>query len=366
MELVTKPDLAEVLARFEAWWTGEPLERPLVTIEVEPARPPKEPGKWHGSFRERWMDAEYVLGCVEARIQNGVFLGETVPVYMPFLGPEVCATLFGAELEFKDEETSYSVPPVKHVRDVLAMEPAFSGVYWEKIQQLTDMSLERGRGRWITGVTDLHTNGDLLAALRDPQELCVDCAEDLEGVRLACEHVTDWFASIFDDLYARIAAAGQPCTTWTPALAMTPWYTISCDFMCMISPSMFRTAILPSICREIEHMTYSLFHLDGPGALRHLDALLELDELDGIQWVYGAGAGPASRWIDVYRRVQQAGKCLQIVGYYGLDEFREVAPYLKPQGLWFWPIGSFPRSDAEEFLRWTTGWAAGNHWSSGS
>lgn len=360
MELAAKPDLPEVLARFEAWWECRLLDRPLVTIDVEPARPVELPDKRHGSFRERWMDAEYVLDCVEARIESGVFLGDTIPTYMPFLGPEVCATLFGSELEFKDEETSYSIPPVRRVRDILAMAPDFSGVYWEKIRQLTDLSLERGRNRWITGVTDLHTNGDLMAALRDPRELCFDCADDLEGVRLACQHVTDSFASIFDDLYGRIAAAGQPCTTWTPALAMAPWYTISCDFICMISPTMFREAILPSICREIEHMKYSLFHLDGPGALKHLDSLLELNELDGIQWVYGAGAGPAARWVDVYRRIQNAGKCLQIVGYYGLDEFREVAPYLKPQGVWFWPIGSFRRADAEEFLRWATEWAAGS------
>lgn len=122
---------------------------------------------------------------------------------------------------------------------------------------------------------------------------------------------------------------------------------------------MFREAILPSLRREIGHMKYSLFHLDGPGALKHLDALLELDELDAVQWVYGAGAGPAARWLDVYRRIQDAGKGLQIVGYGGLDEFRAVAPYLTPQGVWFWPIGRFHRGEAEAFLRWTSDWAAG-------
>ncbi|MGI6416415.1 MAG: hypothetical protein ACOX1P_12160 [Thermoguttaceae bacterium] len=357
MELATKPDLPEVLARFEAWWNRQPLKRPLVTIEVEPDRPPQLPGKHHGSVRERWMDVEYVLDCVEARIEAGVYLGDTVPIYMPFLGPEICAALFGAELVFKSEETSYSVPSVRRVRDLLAMEPDFSSPYWETIRQLTDLSLQRGRGRWITGVTDLHTNGDLLAAVRDPQQLCLDCADDLEGVRLACEHVTDWFPAIFDDLYGRIAAAGQPCTTWTPGVAMAPWYTISCDFICMISPAMFGEAILPSLRREIGHMKYSLFHLDGPGALKHLDALLELEELDAVQWVYGAGAGPAARWLDVYRRIQDAGKGLQIVGYGGLEELRAVAPYLKPQGVWFWPIGRFCRTEAEAFLRWTSDWA---------
>ena len=310
-------------------------------------------------MRDRWMDVDYVLDCVEARMEADVFLADTLPIYMPFLGPELCATLFGAELEFLNDVTSYSIPVVKQVRRSWPSSRTSIRLYWNTIRRLTDLSLERGRGRWITGVTDLHTNGDLLAALRNPQDLCTDCADDLEGVRLACQYVTDWFAPMFHDLYGRIAAAGQPCTTWTPAVATAPWYTISCDFICMISKPMFAEAILPSIVREIDEMQYSLFHLDGPGALRHLDALLELPGLSGIQWVYGAGAGPAERWIDVYRRIQAAGKSLQVVGYSGLDEFKAVAPHLKCQGLWFWPIGRYSREEAEEFIAWSRRWAAG-------
>lgn len=209
MDFAAKPDYPAVLSRFEAWWRNEPLDRPLVTIEVEPADPPRLPQKRHASVRDCWLDVEYVLDCVEARVEAGVFLADTVPIFMPFLGPEVCAALFGAELRFENNVTSYSVPVVKHVRDILAIQPNFDAIYWKTIRQLTDLSIQRGRGRWITGVTDLHTNGDLLASLRDPQELCLDCADDLEGVRLACEHVTDSFPLIFDDLCDRIAAAGK-------------------------------------------------------------------------------------------------------------------------------------------------------------
>ena len=69
--------------------------------------------------------------------------------------------------------------------------------------------------------------------------------------------------------------------------------------------------------------------------------------------------GRPRRWINVYRRIQAAGKSLQVVGYSGLDEFKAVAPYLKCQGLWFWPIGRFSREEAEEFICWSRRWAAG-------
>ncbi|MEM2848747.1 MAG: trimethylamine corrinoid protein 2, partial [Candidatus Bathyarchaeia archaeon] len=50
----------------------------------------------------------------------------------------------------------------------------------------------------------------------------------------------------------------------------------------------------------------------GPMALNNLDILLKVDSIDGIQWVPGAGALPMSKWVNVCRRVLDAGRCLQI------------------------------------------------------
>ena len=52
---------------------------------------------------------------------------------------------------------------------------------------------------------DLHTNGDLAAALRNPQDLCLDLATDLAGVRAAVDHVNRWFGPMFEDLWAASA-----------------------------------------------------------------------------------------------------------------------------------------------------------------
>ncbi len=65
---------------------------------------------------------------------------------------------------------------------------------------------------------------------------------------------------------------------------------------------------LPGIEAECQHLDASIYHLDGPNALQHLDSLLEVDELNAIQWVFGAVNGPASKWMDVYKKCQEAGK----------------------------------------------------------
>ncbi len=356
MALVTKPDYEECMDRVEAWWAREVIDRPPVRIEVRPRKPGRKVRSHHASLRDRWLDADYALDCAEAAVENGLFLAETFPRYMPNLGPEICATLYGAELEFT-ENTSWSVPCVGNIRDVLAMHPDFEGPYWKLIRRMTELSCQRGAGKWITAVADLHTNADLLAALRDPQALALDYADDFEGVRLACRHVTPHFRLIYEDLRGRIGA-DQPGSTWGAVLARGSMYYASCDFICMISPKMFAQTVLPAIQWEIDQLDHSIFHLDGPGALKHLEALLAIGRLDAIQWTYGAGAGSAADWIEVYQRVQRAGKGFEVHAA-DLADARAVLEHVRPEGLWLNVAGSYSRQEAEAFLaelrRWTAG-----------
>jgi len=357
MELRYKPDFEAVVERFEAWWRCEIIDRPPVTLAVEPTAAPKLPAKEHPTIRDCWMDVEYSVECFEASLETAVLVGETVPLYWPNLGPEVTATLFGCELDFSGT-TSWSRPIAASCREIAHLQPDLRTVYWDVLHRMTDLSLARGEGRWITGLTDLHTNADLLAALRDPQELCLELAEDIEAVRAACDHVTDYFPLIYEDMYGPIAAAGHPAATWAPVLHRGRMYPVSCDLICMISPEMFARAVLPSLQREMQYLDRCIFHLDGPDALRHLDVLLAQEDLDALQWVYGAGNGPAARWIDVYRKAQEAGKCIQLLCE-DLDDAMTVAENLHPEGLWFCPGGRYARDEAEAFIKHVERWAAG-------
>ena len=60
-------------------------------------------------------------------------------------------------------------------------------------------------------------------------------------------------------------------------------------------------------------MDYTLYHLDGVGAIRHLPALLEIDEIDAIQWTPGVGQpqGGSPQWYDLYRQILDAGKSVE-------------------------------------------------------
>jgi len=46
--------------------------------------------------------------------------------------------------------------------------------------------------------------------------------------------------------------------------------------------------------------------------LPHLDSLLAIEELDGIQWVPGEGQSWGTCWADLYCRILEAGKKVEL------------------------------------------------------
>jgi hypothetical protein len=80
-------------------------------------------------------------------------------------------------------------------------------------------------------------------------------------------------------------------------------------------------------------MDHNVFHLDGKGMLRHLDVLLELPEIQAIQWVQGVGSDqPILQWLEVIKKIQAAGK--GVVVDLQLDEVEPFMSAMKPQGLY--------------------------------
>ena len=93
----------------------------------------------------------------------------------------------------------------------------------------------------------------------------------------------------------------------------------------------------------------SVFHLDGPGAVRHVDALLEIDALDAIQWVPGAGNPTAVAWLPMLRRIQSAGRSLYITA--PAEEVAEILESLSPRGLMISVTGVFSSlNEGEQFI----------------
>lgn len=340
-----KPDFEQVLNRFEAWWEGAVIDRPLVSITVP--KPPSqclpEPveRKWP-SQRDRWMDIDYQVETRVSNLSNRIYLGDSLPVTIPNLGPEVFSAFYGCELTFS-ESTSWTEPILLDWSDAslaaLRIDP--DNVYYRWILDMTKALLDAGRGRFIVGYTDLHPGGDALAAFRDPQNLLIDTLESPDAIKHVCRQITMDFLGVFDHYHALLSAAGMPSTTWSKSVCKGKMHVPSNDFACMIGDQAFQDLFLPSIVAECRHMDRCLYHLDGPQALRFLDMLLDIPDIHAIQWVPGAGQDYWADWLDVYRRIQARGKSMQILSV-PLGDLALLFENLRPEGVWISSLSDVP------------------------
>jgi len=348
-------DWEKRLARQDAFWQREIINRPVIciTLPKQNQRYPSPPATiWH-SQRERWEDAEYIAALSLARVMNTEYLGDALPACWPNLGPDVFSAFLGAELEY-GETTSWSKPILHDWRDAAKIRFSEGNYYWRKILEMTDAMLAVGKGKFYTGITDLHPGGDAIAALRDPMQLNIDLVDSPQEVKKLLNHVTEVYLRIFDFFCDKLQAAGQAISSWPGIVSSRRWYVPSNDFSCMISKEMFDEFFLEGIAAECRHTQASIYHLDGPGALRHLDSLLAIPELNAIQWVPGAGHGRAVDWLPVYKKCQAAGKGLQI-GLH-VDEWDTIRQELRPEGLWLSIHGIRSPNEADALLRQATKW----------
>lgn len=345
--------LAAANARYDAWWHGRRLDRPPISLWIEGPTPPGTPRSTHADLRSRWMDAEFQVATALAHLEARPALGDTVPSYLPNVGPDLVSTLFGAELVF-GESTSWCQHTVHELADwerFIATPPDFNNPYWLAIEEMTTLAAERFAGRsFYVAQPDLHGNFDILTGLRGPEALCLDLLDDPELVRRACAHATRAYLEAYRRVYRRLTELGQPCTTWCSYLHTGPAYVPSCDFLCLVSREVGEDLIRPAIEQEIAPLERTIFHLDGPQALHQLDMVLRLPRLNAVQWVYGAGHGRASDWLDVYRKIRRAGKAVQVLAE-DVPDALNVLRELGPDGVWLTLCTPFRSAGrAEEFI----------------
>jgi len=354
---VFKPDYEQAKQRIDAWWNGEILDRPLTYItfpKPENERVPV-PQSQHPTHRDRYMDVDFQADRALAQIANNVYYGDAMPVAMPNLGPDVFAAFYGCPLEF-GAHTSWS-KPILHdwsPENVDRIRLDTDNLYYKKILELTDAYIERGKGKFIVGVTDLHAGGDAIAAFRDPQNLCLDMLTNPDEVKALVDRVTDDLFKLYDVYRERTRTAGMPCSSWIHLVSDGLFHIPSNDFSCMISDAQFEDIFLPGIARECAHMTHNIYHLDGPKALRFLDRLLEVPNLQAIQWVPGAGNEGWRRWLHVYKRIQQARRGFMVwVNAAELDEFMDA---IGPQGAFLTVSGVKNQEEADAVLKKVARW----------
>jgi hypothetical protein len=333
MELECKPDFNKAMERIYAWYSQAIIDRPPIRFSAHNAEYVISPHlkKVWPTLKERWFDSEYQVDLFIDSIKGKKFYAETFPVFWPNLGPEVYTAFHGSELEYM-EVTSYSVPFLRNPDDINQIRFNKNNPYFKKIEEMTLLALEKCRGRFLVGYTDLHPGMDCVAAWMDPQQLCIDLLINpglvKQLIRLANLHFQEVF-DYFDDM---LKLHNQLSVTWMGIPSYGKMHIPSSDFSAMISTDLYLEFVHPVTVSEVIPMTHNVYHMDGKGVARHIDHILDIKEINAIQWVQGMGTdAPIMQWIPFIKKIRAAGKSLVLD--LQLSELEDFISAVDPEGI---------------------------------
>ncbi len=316
MKRIIKKDTNEVVQRAEAWWNGDPDAGPLVAVTAPLPDAVPYSGPTTDELDAWWTDPDYVIPRLEHQLTGTFYGGAAMPVIFPVATGLVAITCkyLGAPNRYIDRNTSWSDPIIEDwaTRPLLNFDE--NNLWWRKSRALLEAGVELIRSKGyeaFVGIPDLNGPTEVLAGLRGTQKLAMDFYDNPEDIRPALREVQDaWFEAFNRSSAIANRCGGHYC--WMRVPSQEPMIDLQSDVSCLLSKEMFDEHFLPFIREQAERIDRTIYHLDGPGAIRHLDSLLEIDSLDGIQWVQGAGAGRMSEWIDLCKRILVGGKLLHV------------------------------------------------------
>jgi 5-methyltetrahydrofolate--homocysteine methyltransferase len=297
---------------WTAWWKGE-LDRAIVLtgqkIVPNGVELPHAPG-FTAQFPLE-MPADEVIDRYEPHLAAQRWHGDNYPKWWPNFGPGVMAGFMGATVKV-DERTVWFEPAERVEPADLHFEFDEENVWWRRVLELTATAVKRWDGKVAVAHTDLGGNLDILASFLTTERLLyylVDCPDEI--ARLVGE-ITKLWIRYYDKLYQVIREARRGTTPWAAIWSPGRCYMMQSDFCYMISPAMFERFVLPDLTACCEMLDHPFYHLDGKGQLPHLDLLLGIEKLRGIQWIPGDGQPPPEQWPDVLKRIRAAGKLCQL------------------------------------------------------
>ena len=354
MKGVCRADFDAVADRWDAFWRGE-NRRPMVMAVLPKAgvEPVSKPPYASGADGQFGPAIDQLLRWEETHD----FLGDALPFYYLEFGADHFASLLGADLTFRDNEPGgWAVP---FVEDLDAVDLRFrrEGKWWQRTVAFAEALRARSEGRVLLAAPTLVATVDALAAVRGPERLLLDMVDNPAAVHRALAQITRAHGEILEALAGLLDFRTFGSINRHGCYGRGRINLPQCDFSCMISPEMFGEFVVPCLREEMRRFDGVEYHLDGPDALRHLEALCGLEDLDVIQWVPGAGNGEQQDWSWLHQRIDGLGKGQ--IRYGNACELQRIQQTCRDRrqvfGLW-----APSRAEAEESLAAWPAYPAGS------
>lgn len=328
-------------------------DRPLIYIVIETQEPfrPKPALPYHHHFLRYTADTpeENIIDAIDYHLCGLEYLGDAYPMYY-FHSPVLSSAFMGAKAVIGDKSVWMEADEKLPLSEVtLKFDP--ENIYWKRTLNLYKAAVKFWNGSVLLGMVGMGGNLDTVVPFSGNEELLFAINDEPDEIkRLLYEaHICWW--KYFDSINDIIRDTNPGYACWTPYFSEVPTYILQCDFAAMIGPETFKQLVLPELSASAKRQKNVFFHLDGPDMVRHLDHILSIPDLRGIQWVPGPNIKFSDKIsIDILKQIKAAGKLinLQIVSVENFEEIDHVSDKLGSlSGVFLNTVNIFKQEDKD-------------------
>jgi len=313
-----------VIDNYRKWWKGE-LGRPILPLIItgaDPGRPePKAPRLSFSNCSDLSIPAEAIIDRMDYDFSSYEFYGDSFPcIAMHQFGAGVAAAFLGSRLDNADDTVWFHPLPDIPIEELHLTYDA-ENIWFRRIKDLYQAGVKKWGDSVCLAMTDIGGTMDILASLLGTEKLLFELNDNPKEVLRLCNEISDLWMKFFKEL-GEIIRGQRVFSDWSAILSEQPTYMLQCDFCYMIGPQMFKQFIYDDLSKTAAVLDKPFYHLDGIGELVHLDHLLSIDSIKGIQWIPGAGDPEMQDWSELYSKISASGKKIMAPSWPGkLDKY---------------------------------------------
>jgi hypothetical protein len=327
-----KSNFEETKSNYINWWNQKGIVLTMwehLEKDGAPYAQVSKPSPYK-NLNQFWFDPQWRADYLHYTMSRNSYLADILPVANTQLGPGSLAAVLGADLEGR-EDTIW-------IRDKEGFDGQIvfdeNNKWWQLHKDLLTACKAKSQGNYMVGCPDLVEGLDVLASLKGSDNVLMDLILDPDTTLQQMQQVNDVYFKVFNEIYDIINVNGEMAFCYFSLWAPGKVSKLQVDISTMISEDDFRTFCLPFLREQTEKIDYTLYHLDGVDAIRHLDTVLELKNLNAVQWTpgYGQAQGGNAQWYDLYKKILAGGKSI-MANWVSLDELEPLLDNVGNQGL---------------------------------
>ena len=327
-----KSNLEETKQRYINWWNHKGIILNMWEHFQEGVQPHAEitPPALAKDLSQKWFDPQWRAEYLDWYVAHSSLKADILPVANTQLGPGSLAAILGGV--FEGGEDTIWIHPHPDFTNEIVFNPEHPN--WILHKELLKACKAKANGHYFVGMPDLMEGLDVLAALKGTDRVLLDTVMQPEILEQQMQQINDIYFKVFDELYDIIREGDEMAFCYFSSWAPGKMSKLQSDISTMISQDDYRRFVQPFIREQCQKIDYTLYHLDGVGAMHHLPALLEIEELNAIQWTPGVGEpqGGSPKWYDLYKKILAGGKSVMAC-WVTLDELKPLLDHIGVDGV---------------------------------